>query len=146
MLLEELSAALAAITGSSGKASFAAEDMRVPRSLFVVARADDGQLLGCAALKPLEGDVGEVKRMYARPGTRGVGLALLVYLEDTARGFGYRELWLETRRVNQRAVTFYLKNGYTEIPNYGKYAGRPEAACFSKPTTLLRPDPQYLIK
>ncbi len=132
VLLEELSATLAGITGSSGKASFSNDDARVPRSLFAVARAADGALLGCGALRPLDGDVGEVKRMFARPGTQGVGSALLAYLEREAAGFGYRALWLETRRVNTRAVGFYLKHGYAEIPNYGKYIGRPEAICLGK--------------
>jgi GNAT superfamily N-acetyltransferase len=128
VLTGELSAALAAITGDSGAASFAAADV----SLFVVARTDDGGLLGCGALRPLAGGVGEIKRMYARPGTRGVGKALLAHLERAAAGFGYRALWLETRRVNGRAVAFYLGHGYAEIDNYGKYAGRPEAVCFGK--------------
>jgi GNAT superfamily N-acetyltransferase len=131
-LLAELSAALAAITGDSGQASFAAADTRVPGSTFVLARGADGQLLGCAALRPLDGEVGEVKRMYARPGTAGVGSALLAHLEQAARDFGYRQLWLETRRVNTRAVGFYERHGYGPIPNYGKYIGRPEAICLAK--------------
>jgi GNAT superfamily N-acetyltransferase len=132
-LLAELSDALTAMTGSSGRASFSSDDARVPRSLFVVARDDGGALLGCGALRPVDGEAAEIKRMYARPGTRAVGAALLAHLEQAARGFGYRELWLETRVVNERAVQFYLKHGYARIPNYGKYAGRADAACFRKP-------------
>ncbi|NHZ95031.1 GNAT family N-acetyltransferase [Massilia sp. CCM 8734] len=132
VLVEELSAALAAITGDSGKASFSADDARVARSLFVVAKGEAGQLLGCAALRPLDGDVGEVKRMFARPGTRGAGAALLAHVEQSAHGFGYRELWLETRKVNTRAVAFYEKHGYRTIPNYGKYVGRDDAVCLGK--------------
>ena len=131
-LAAELSAALAAITGASGQASFSADDARSARSLFVVAKDDSGALLGCGALRPLGPDVGEIKRMYARPGTRGVGAALLLHLEREAQGFGYLELRLETRRVNARAVAFYLRRGYAEIPNYGKYAGRADAVCLGK--------------
>lgn len=131
-LVEELSAALASITGDSGKSSFALADARVARSLFAVARSDAGALLGCAALRPLEGEVGEVKRMYARPGHGGVGAALLAFIEREAARFGYRELWLETRRVNLRAVDFYRTHGYAEIANYGKYVGRDEAICLGK--------------
>ena len=123
--MEELSAVLAGITGSSGKASFAAGDAGL---LFVVARAEDGALLGCGAVRPLSEGVGEIKRMYARPGTRGVGAAVLASLE----GAGYAELWLETRKVNTRAVAFYLKHGYAVMPNYGQYVGRDEAICFRK--------------
>ncbi|NHZ33154.1 GNAT family N-acetyltransferase [Massilia rubra] len=132
VLVEELSATLAALTGDSGKASFSADDARVARSLFVVAKGEAGQLLGCAALRPLDGDVGEVKRMFARPGTRGAGAALLAHVEQAAHGFGYRELWLETRKVNTRAVAFYEKHGYRTIPNYGKYVGRDDAICLGK--------------
>lgn len=137
VLADELSDALAAITGASGKASYSPDDARVARSLFVVARDEDGRLLGCGALRPLEGHVGEVKRMYARPGTQGVGAALLAHIEHAAQAFGYRELWLETRRVNTRAVAFYLGHGYAEIPNYGKYIGRPEAVCFGRTLTAI---------
>ncbi len=139
LLVGELSAALAAISGDSGAASFALADARQARATFVVARAEDGALLGCAALRPLDGEVGEVgevgeiKRMYARPGTRGVGAALLAHLEGQAARFGYRALWLETRRVNLRAVAFYQAHGYTPIDNYGRYVGRDEAVCFGKP-------------
>ena len=132
VLVGELSAALVALTGDSGVASFSVADARVASSLFVVARADNGALLGCGALRPLHGEIGEIKRMYARPGTRGVGAALLAHIEHEASSFRYRELWLETRRVNARAVAFYLRHGYAEIASYGKYVGRPDAICFGK--------------
>ena len=67
-----------------------------------------------------------------RPGTRGVGAALLAHLEAAAAGFGYAQAWLETRRVNTRAVAFYRQHGYADIPNYGKYAGRTDALCLGK--------------
>jgi GNAT superfamily N-acetyltransferase len=126
-----LSAALAAITGDSGRASFDPDDVRVPGALFVVARGASGPA-GCGAFRPLAHDIAEVKRMYARPGTHGVGRALLAHLEAQAATLGYRALWLETRAVNQRAVRFYTANGYAPIPNYGKYAGNPQAVCLAK--------------
>ena len=134
-LLAELGAALAAITGSDGTASFDAADVRGPRSCFLVAYAADGSTAGCGALRPLDGnddgDVAELKRMYARPGS-GAGAHLLAALERQAQAFGYRAVWLETRRVNARAVAFYARHGYAVIPNYGKYAGRPEAVCLGR--------------
>ena len=70
--------------------------------------------------------------MFAQPGSKGVGWAILQHLETLAFRDGYRELWLETRAVNRRAVRFYERNGYRVIPNFGTYVGRAEAVCFAK--------------
>ncbi|NRR29482.1 GNAT family N-acetyltransferase [Oxalobacteraceae bacterium] len=131
-LIEELSAALADITGDSGKSSFDPDDVRGPRARFLLARNAAGLALGCGALRPLHEDVAEIKRMYARPGHAGTGSALLQALEAQAQALGYRALWLETRLVNQRAVDFYAARGYRRIPNYGRYVGNPLAVCFEK--------------
>ena len=132
LLIEALSNALTKITGSSGVSSFNAKDVREDRSRFVVARTVAGMPVGCGAFRPISAAVGEVKRMYAAPGTSGVGSAVLKHLEDEARSIGYSELWLETRRVNERALSFYHRKGYVYIPNFGKYAGNPEAVCLGK--------------
>ncbi len=131
-LIEALSETLAKITGDSGKSSFDPNDVRGSRARFVVARTSTGTPVGCGAFRPIEESVAEVKRMYAAPGTSGVGSAVLAYLEREARGLGYAQLWLETRVVNERAVSFYERKGYTRIPNFGKYVGRAEAVCFAK--------------
>jgi GNAT superfamily N-acetyltransferase len=131
-LLDALSDTLAGITGDSGRSSFDPADMEKPGALFVLAYDATGKAVGCGGFRPLEPGIAEIKRMYAQPGTGGVGAALLAHLEAQGRGQSYREFWLETRRVNLRAVNFYLKHGYREIPNFGHYAGRPEAVCFGK--------------
>lgn len=141
VLIGELSAALAAITGDGGTSSFAAGDVRSARALFVIARGEGGELLGCGALRPLHGDVAEIKRMYARPGNAGVGAALLAHLETAARALGYRAAWLSTRRVNVRAVAFYARHGYAAIDPYDKYIGRDQSVCLGK---ALLPDPTRL--
>lgn len=131
-LLAELSASLASITGDSGAASFQVDDVRGAAGRFVVARDAQGRALGCGAIRPLREGVAELKRMYARPGTRGVGTAVLTHLEQAAAALGYHALWLETRLVNSRAVGFYAARGYLRIPNFGKYAGNSAAVCLAK--------------
>jgi GNAT superfamily N-acetyltransferase len=131
-LLDSLSDTLSKITGDSGRSSFNPDDVRGPRSLFVVARDPSGVAVGCGAFRPLQGDVAELKRMYAVPGSAGVGTALLGYLEEAAKRVGYSELWLETRRVNTNAINFYLKRSYTLIPNFGRYVGNTAAVCLAK--------------
>ena len=131
-LLNELSSQLAAITGASGESSFEVTDVRLPDACFVVAQDESGQPLGCGGFRPVEAGIAEIKRMYARAGSQGVGAAILAFLETEAVCLGYHTLWLETRRVNERAIRFYEKHGYHQRPNYGKYVGKPEAVCFEK--------------
>ena len=88
--------------------------------------------MGCGAYRPLTPGVAEIKRMYAAPGTRGVGAAVLAALEQRARADGYGETRLETRRVNVRAVAFYDRSGYAPVAPWGPYVGRPDAVCFGK--------------
>jgi GNAT superfamily N-acetyltransferase len=132
MLIELLSDTLASITGDSGRSSFDPNDVRGPCSLFVVARNASGKPVGCGAFRPLDQHIAEIKRMFAVPGTRGVGAALLETLECEAVRLGFSQVWLETRLVNHRAVRFYEAHGYKRIPNFGKYIGRDEAVCFAK--------------
>lgn len=129
-LIAELDAALLAICGETGSGSFDPADVRGPGAVFLIAR-ENGIALGCGALRPLAPGVAELKRMYARPGS-GAGRWLLAALEAQAVGFGYRELWLSTRRVNERALAFYARHGYMPIDSYGRYVGRAASVCLGR--------------
>lgn len=131
-MMEELSETLMKITGDSGKSSFNAQDISNARAMFVVAYSDEGDPIGCGAIRPIDENTGEVKRMYAKSKAKGIGTAILSYLEGQAQKLGYSNLWLETRLINKRAVAFYERRGYHRIANYGRYAGREEAVCFEK--------------
>ena len=131
-LVAALSAALTAITGAGGQASFDVSDVRGPRACFALARDAHGRALGCGALRPIDADVAEIKRMFARPGTRGVGSAVLRHLEAEAARWGYAALRLSTRLANARAVAFYERHGYRRIPGYGRYAGSDVSVCFER--------------
>ena len=132
-LIEQLSAELAAITGDSGKRHFSSEDVQVPRAVWAIAKDENQQPVGCGAFRPLSDTTAELKRMYSNRTSPGIGSALLSWLEEAARELGYREMWLETRKINTRAVQFYQKHGYAQRDNYGPYVGRDEAICFAKP-------------
>ena len=85
-LIRELSAELAALYQvSDGSADFKPEDVEAPRSAFVIARYN-GYPVGCGALRPLDEQTGEVKRMYTRSDYRrqGVAQAVLAELERLA--------------------------------------------------------------
>ena len=130
-LIAELDAALAAITGDSGASSFDPQDCRGAGAVFVIAYDAQGVAVGCGALRSLEGEAGEIKRMYARAGS-GAGAPILAELERRAAACGYRRLSLSTRRVNVRAVDFYERHGYVEVPPYGRYVGRAVSICLGR--------------
>lgn len=131
-LINALSAELAAITGDDGRRHFAMAAMDEKRALWVVARNHQGVAVGCGAIRPLTETVAELKRMYSDRSEAGIGRALLTFLEESALGRGYTEIWLETRAVNHKAVRFYQNSGYNRIANYGPYINREEAVCFAK--------------
>ncbi|MEN8908353.1 MAG: GNAT family N-acetyltransferase [Clostridiales bacterium] len=132
MLMNELSYILETITGSSGRSSFDSNDVIVSRSLFVIARNDLDEAIGCGAYRPINNEIAEIKRMYTKIKSHGVGSKILSYLELNANKMGYKKLWLETRVVNVNTVKFYKKRGYNEIVNYGKYKGKKDSICFEK--------------
>ncbi len=136
-LLAQLGRELDQLTGSDGAAGFRAEDARSSRAVFLLARRGVTPV-GCGALRPIDDETCEVKRVYASLRGVGLGAFILSALESRARGFGYRRIWLETRELNQRAVRFYLKHGYRVRPNYGPYVGRREALCFEKDLSAER--------
>jgi GNAT superfamily N-acetyltransferase len=131
-LMRALSDVLETMTGSSGRQSFSVEDLRNPRSIFVIARTTDGVAVGCGAFRPFDASTAEIKRMYAKESGRGVGAAILQHLEVEAKKMGYVSVRLETRKINRGAVSFYKAQQYRVIPNYGKYVGNNLAICFEK--------------
>lgn len=131
-LMDELSECLQSITGDSGKSSFDSNDVCNDRAIFVIARNQSGKAIGCGAFRAIDKTTAEVKRMYAKEAGMGIGNKILSYLERRAHDIGYTTIRLETRIVNARAVSFYKRNGYRKIANYGKYTGRLNSVCFEK--------------
>jgi GNAT superfamily N-acetyltransferase len=72
----------------------------------------DGTLLGVARLQTNSPTTAQVRCVAVAPTAqgRGVGKALMAYLEDRARQRGHAELILEAR---ENAVPFYRAIGYT---------------------------------
>ncbi|MCK5945213.1 MAG: GNAT family N-acetyltransferase [Planctomycetes bacterium] len=88
---------------------------------YVVER--DGTVFGGAGFAPLEGSnpaeaVCELRKMYFRPETRGLGLgrAMLALLLDEMRAAGFRRCYLETTRQMERAQRLYRQAGFAPQP------------------------------
>lgn len=99
-----------------------------------IVALDNGQPVGCGALKHFSDDTMEVKRMFVAPSARGQGIAstILAALESWAAELGYTRCVLETGQRQPEAIALYTKQGYQRIPNYGQYVGVGNSLCFSK--------------
>ena len=90
-----------------------------PRGALFVAYVD-GELAGCAALRPSGDGIGEMKRLYVRPAFRSVGLGnhLVRAVIQSARQARFGELRLDTLPSMSSAQALYRKLGFVEIPPY----------------------------
>ena len=81
---------------------------------------DGTEAAGCIALQPLSPDVGEIKRMYVRPLSRGRGIAraLAERAITEAHALGYERLRLGTLTTMQAAQNLYASLGFRPIPPY----------------------------
>ena len=109
------------------------EDEGDRRLTFFVARAGD-RPAGCAALRELDADTGEVKRMFVREPFRGRGVArlLVAALESRGRELGYSALRIETGDRQPEAIGLYRSAGFAPIAPFGPYAGNAYSRCFEK--------------
>ena len=80
----------------------------------------DGEAAGCIALRKLDGQRCEMKRLYVRPAFRGhkIGDALVDRVLQDAKAIGYRHMLLDTLPFLESAVHMYQKRGFYEIPRY----------------------------
>jgi ribosomal protein S18 acetylase RimI-like enzyme len=90
-----------------------------PRGALFVA-VDGDRHLGMIALRPLDGSVGEMKRLYVRPAARGRGLArrLVARLCDEATRLAYSEVRLDTLPKMGDAQALYEACGFVDITPY----------------------------
>lgn len=88
--------------------------------LYVVY--DQGEAIGCAALRPLEEGICEVKRMYLRPDRRGEGIGkeLLILLLKAAEMSGYDRVRLDSLGRLTGAIRLYESLGFVQIPPYNE--------------------------
>src|SRR5262245_61170842 len=94
-------------------------DYRPPWGAILLARVD-AAAAGCVALRPLEGDVCEMKRLYVRGAHRGLGLGrtLATAVVDHARRVGYEAMRVDTVPAMREAAALYESLGFRDIEPY----------------------------
>ena len=81
----------------------------------------EDELAGCGALRRLDDDTCEMKRLFLRPGFQGKGLGrqLAEKIIDEAREIGYLKMRLDTIPGKMdKAIGLYRAFGFREIPAY----------------------------
>ena len=92
---------------------------QVPQGALLLAW-EDGQALGCVAMRPVDHNRCEMKRLYVRPEARGrqLGLLLAQQICVLARNAGYRQICLDTLPSMLAARQLYDKLGFKPVAPY----------------------------
>lgn len=135
-LIEALNAELSAIYPEPGANHFTLdpEETAKGRGAFLVVYRGEVPV-GCGAVRLVDAETGELKRMYVSPAERGRGLGrlLVAELEAEARTLGARRLVLETGTRQHAALALYHAAGFRPIPLYGEYLLSPgTSVCLGK--------------
>lgn len=132
-LINELDAELVAAGPGTNFLTLLPHEVAPGVGAFVVAWLD-GVPVGCGAVRRLDAERAEIKRMYVRAGGRGtkVGAALLHELERRAVDIGAESLVLETGPAQVAALALYRRVGFVACACWGEYAQSPTSHCFEK--------------
>lgn len=109
------------------------EEVDEGRGAFFIAYAG-GKPVACGAVRRIDADTAEIKRMYVEPHVRGQGIGrrVLTVLETEARRLGVRRLVLETGERQHEAVALYERAGFVRVPRFGEYIDSPLSVCMGK--------------
>ncbi len=81
----------------------------------------DGKMICTGAIRKLDDDVCELRRLWLlnEYHGRGLGYRMLQQLLSIAREMRYKRVWLQTDpRAQRRALDFYTQIGFYETPRY----------------------------
>ena len=81
---------------------------------------EEENLAGCVALRKIDDETCEMKRLYVRPEFRGrqLGKRLAESVIDESRVIGYKKMKLDTLPIMTTAITMYRSLGFKPTPPY----------------------------
>ena len=135
-LILELNAELSGRYPEPGATHFTLDpaDVDEVRGAFLIAYGQ-GEPVGCGAIRRLDSETAEIKRMYVRPAVhgRGVGRRLLVAIEAEAHRLGVKRLVLETGVRQPEAIALYEHAGFEHVAPFGEYVtSSTTSVCMAK--------------
>jgi putative acetyltransferase len=134
-LIAALNAELTRLYPEQGATHFRLDPNEVAegRGAFLIA-SRSGMPIGCGAVRRIDEEQAEIKRMFVRSEERGrgIGRALLAALEAEARRLSLARLVLETGVRQLAAMALYESAGFSRIPPFGEYVGSPLSVCMAK--------------
>lgn len=90
-----------------------------PQGNILIAKYKE-QIAGCVALRPIENEVAEMKRLYVKPAYRGcsIGKVLTREIIQEAKQSGYKSIRLDTLKRLHAAIELYKSFGFKPIEAY----------------------------
>jgi len=103
-------------------------------TFLLAADGRSSEPVGCGALRRLDAEAFEVKRMYVVPEWRGrrIGQVLLRALERYAVDAGATVMRLETGVEQPEAIRLYERCGYYRIDRFGHYVDCEASVCYER--------------
>jgi putative acetyltransferase len=92
---------------------------KTPKGTIILAKIID-KIAGCVALKPIEENNCEMKRLYVKPEFRnsGLGRKLIEAIIAFAKNANYEKMKLDTLTKLESAVKLYQQYGFVETKPY----------------------------
>ena len=94
-------------------------DYAPPAGCLLLAM-EDGETMGCVALRKIGEGICEMKRLFIGPEQRGKGIGLLLAeaVIQEAKRLGYDQMRLDTVPSMTSAISLYRSLGFREISSY----------------------------
>jgi len=90
-----------------------------PLGSILVAK-QNGETVGCVAVRPLGEEICEMKRLFVKPAHRGrrIGRELALAIIEEAKRLGYKAMRLDTVEAMKEASALYRALGFQPIDAY----------------------------